>query len=421
MVLKYLIINPRKIGSPYLLFVVLIASLLEGAAHDWHRPHDGSGAPVNSSPFAVPESSGEGPDNEAVVAELAEAFTHFFPEVRVNWDENWLYVESNGMPNHGLMKGITNWQQQVGLPQNYYGTNAWQIPLDPQLSDNPLSTNDNFFRGAIALAVNGVPIFNALNNRGEDAYLIGELDDWGGHAGRADDYHYHAAPLHLIKVVGESSPIAYALDGFPIYGLNEPDGSPAVGLDEFNGHFGPEYHYHSSLTFPYINGGLRGVVTISGGQIEPQPSTKGVRPATTPLKGAEIMDYEFTEESQHSLIYTLNNQSYKMIWSTNEDKGTASFTFINPNGSASQDVYSNWVSPPQIAEPILDIRPDEGGLLRFDFTGEPGIAYPFASSQNLSNWERFGFIQLDHTGLKSFYLRGSKDSGFLRMMGRLDH
>ena len=108
MVLKYLIINPRKIGSPYFLFVVLIASLLEGAAHDWHRPHNGSGAPVNSSPFAVPESSGEGPDNEALVAELAEAFTPFFPQVRVNWDENWLYVESNGMPNHGLMKGIIN-------------------------------------------------------------------------------------------------------------------------------------------------------------------------------------------------------------------------------------------------------------------------------------------------------------------------
>ena len=45
--------------------------------------------------------------------------------------------------------------------------------------------------GAIALAVNGMPIFNALNNRGDDAYLAGELDDWGGHAGRADDYHYH--------------------------------------------------------------------------------------------------------------------------------------------------------------------------------------------------------------------------------------
>ena len=67
--------------------------------------------------------------------------------------------------------------------------------------------------------MNGVPIFNAPNNRGEDAFLIGELDDWGGHAGRADDYHYHAAPLHLQEIVGDAAPIAYALDGYPIYGL----------------------------------------------------------------------------------------------------------------------------------------------------------------------------------------------------------
>ena len=43
------------------------------------------------------------------------------------------------MPDHGMMAGITNWQQQIGIPQNYYGDNAWQIPLSPQLSDNPVS------------------------------------------------------------------------------------------------------------------------------------------------------------------------------------------------------------------------------------------------------------------------------------------
>ena len=54
----------------------------------------------------------------------------------------------------------------------------------------------------------------ALNNRGDDALLAGELDDWGGHCGRADDYHYHIAPTHLQTVVGKKVPIAYALDGF---------------------------------------------------------------------------------------------------------------------------------------------------------------------------------------------------------------
>jgi hypothetical protein len=99
-----------------------------------------------------------------------------------------------------------------------------------------VTTKDRFLRGAIALAVNGIPIFNPLNNRGEDAFASGELDDFGGHCGRADDYHYHVAPVHLEKVVGKGNPIAYALDGFPISGYTEPDGAPVKGLDWMGGH-----------------------------------------------------------------------------------------------------------------------------------------------------------------------------------------
>lgn len=38
---------------------------------------------------------------------------------------------------------------------------------------------------------------------GDDACLFGELDEFGGHCGRADDYHYHLAPVHLEKQVGK--------------------------------------------------------------------------------------------------------------------------------------------------------------------------------------------------------------------------
>lgn len=44
----------------------------------------------------------------------------------------------------------------------------------------------------------------------------------GGHCGRADDYHYHIAPVQLEKQVGKGMPIAYALDGYPIYCYTEP-------------------------------------------------------------------------------------------------------------------------------------------------------------------------------------------------------
>ena len=87
-----------------------------------------------------------------------------------------------------MMNGITATNQQVPIPQNYLGANAWRIPLKPVPAKEPMSAKTHFMRGAIALAANGIPIFNALNNRGDDAKAFGELDNFGGHCGKADDY-----------------------------------------------------------------------------------------------------------------------------------------------------------------------------------------------------------------------------------------
>lgn len=155
----------------------------------------------------------------------AASFAMFSPKVTTRWDENSLFIESNGLPAHNMMVGITAWQQQVPLPQKYSSDNAWRIPLHPVPAKEPQMVKGRFLRGAIAIAANGIPIFNPQNNRGEVSNEIGELDQWGGHCGRADDYHYHLAPLHLQKVLGKDKPVAYALDGYPIYGLTEPNGS----------------------------------------------------------------------------------------------------------------------------------------------------------------------------------------------------
>lgn len=266
-----------------------------------YRPGD---MPSPLNPTATPALT------PAVISQaLSElGFEAFADKVIVHQDDNYLYIESNGMPNHNMMVGITSWQQQVPLPQPYTGNNAWQIPLHPVIAENPISAKTSLYRGAIAIAVNGVPIFNALNNRGDDAYLYGELDQWGGHSGRADDYHYHIAPLHLSEIVGVDKPIAYALDGFPIYGLTEVDGSAVIGLDEFNGHYNADgtYHYHGTTTYPYINGGMRGVVTVQGDQIEPQPHTTPIREALQPLRGATITNFTELDATHYSLEYQLN-------------------------------------------------------------------------------------------------------------------
>ncbi|MHC4264295.1 MAG: sulfatase-like hydrolase/transferase, partial [Planctomycetota bacterium] len=152
-----------------------------------------------------------------------------FDDLDVTWDDDYVYVGSDGLPDHPMMVGIRTWNQQVPLPQPFRGDNVFRIPRKPKLLDEPRET---VLIGPIAIAVNGIPIFDPTTQGGRhDAHENGELDEFGGHAGRADDYHYHVAPFHLAEVVGEGSPIAFGLDGFPIYGKREPDGSAMEPLD----------------------------------------------------------------------------------------------------------------------------------------------------------------------------------------------
>lgn len=266
---------------------------------------------------------------------------HFekFDGVTTRWDEGTLYVESNGLPNHNMMIGIKNWQQQVPLPQPFTGSNAWKIPLQPRLARTPIRAKETSFRGAIAVAVNGVPIFSALNNRGVDAYLAGELDQWGGHCGRGDDYHYHIAPLHLEKTVGKGNPIAFALDGFPIFGLTEADGSPVGKLDELNGQFDSNgnYHYHATMKYPYINGGIRGVVDFRNGEITSQPRDSPIRPGQPPLRGAVITDFQ-TDNASSLLTYRIQGRSATIAYAPKGDNAWK-FTYTEPNGQSRTETY----------------------------------------------------------------------------------
>jgi len=171
-----------------------------------------------------------------------------FSGVSINSDDDYFYINSYSWPEHGMGVGINSWQEQVVIPQNYTGDNSWKIPLNPVIADNPVDTSVNLFRGAIAIAVNGIPIFNAVNNRGVNAYEAGELDNWGGHFGKGDDYHYHMISLHLEENVGTEQPLAYGLDGFPVYGLTNEILDKAFGRYDENGN----YRYHASSNSPYI-------------------------------------------------------------------------------------------------------------------------------------------------------------------------
>jgi hypothetical protein len=243
------------------------------------------------------------------------------------------------MPDHPMMIGITAWQQQVPLPQSYTGNNGWRIPLNPVPAKDPMSAKDHFFRGAIALAVNGVPIFNPIKNDGRtDTLKAGELDRWGGHCGRADDYHYHIAPVHLEKIVGIGKPVAVALDGYPIYGYNDPNGKPPTKLDWLNGHKGPDgkYHYHATKTYPYLNGGFYGEVVERNGQVDPQPRAQGVRPSLPGLRGAKIVGYENPKAGSYAVRYEVYGEQRSVQYDV-ADNGSATFRFVSARGTQTEN------------------------------------------------------------------------------------
>ncbi len=279
-----------------------------------------------------------------------EAFKPFIPSVATSWDNTYFYVESKGIPNHTMMVGISSngWQQQVPIPQCYIGTNHWSIPLNPVIASTPtLIDNVHFTRGGIGIAANGVPIFNYHTNTGVDSYTDGQLDNFGGHCGRGDDYHYHIAPLHLYTS-GQTTtnlPCAYSFDGFPVYGSVEPDGSPMVALDTNHGHYGSNgvYHYHGTMTAPYMIGSFVGVVTEDATyQLIPQASVKPVRTENwTPLKGALITSCtENNTKNGYNLSYSLNGVS---VYGTNFSWNGTTYTFdyVTPTATTSKMYKGN--------------------------------------------------------------------------------
>ncbi|MEO6742360.1 MAG: YHYH protein, partial [Chthoniobacteraceae bacterium] len=275
---------------------------------------------------------------------MAASFGAFKPRVRFFWDSTTFYEESDNMPDNAqmpnLMVGITSWQQQVPLPAAYFASvtnpegnagslgfgqpNYWRLPLTPTVATSPIliftsgSTTNSFQRGAIALASNGIAIFNPANNTGRVSYEIGELDKYGGHCGLADDYHYHIIPTHLSSrfggPLGDDKPLAWGLDGYPIYGFLEPNGTTRQALDSHGGHDngnGWGYHYHAMGTTtadathpygtpqsPYTMTTFHGTVVNFGGQVDGQPEVGSLRASGTggytaqPVAGASITAFK---------------------------------------------------------------------------------------------------------------------------------
>jgi phosphatidylethanolamine-binding protein (PEBP) family uncharacterized protein len=216
----------------------------------------------------------------------------------VGCDASYAYVSSNGLATHAMMNGITASNLQVPLAQNFFGGNGWKIPLSPAFAATTTAAVD----GPIGVAINGVPIFNPCKQGGcqnGDTKVLGELDVCNGHAGRADDYHYHAAPTCLMAgkpaSYWDTHPLGWALDGYAIYGYNNADGSVATRDATCGGNTsavsnGPAgYSYHVTDASPYVLSCFKGT---------PSPDLAGQGAKYFPLRKPPVTPFPVNNMTQ---------------------------------------------------------------------------------------------------------------------------
>jgi phosphatidylethanolamine-binding protein (PEBP) family uncharacterized protein len=282
---------------------------------------------------------------------------------QANCDADYAYISSNGLATHAMMNGITATNLQVPTAQAFLGTNAWRIPLTPVPASSPVSATD----GPIGVAINGVPIFNPCKQGGcqnGDTKALGELDQCNGHAGRADDYHYHAAPVCLMAgkptSYWDTRPLGWALDGYGIFGYNGPDGRTAARDGNCGGNTGSVsnapagYSYHVTDTSPYVLSCFYG---------QPSPDLAGQAAKYSPIRTPPVTPFSV---SAMSLSSDANTGQQVLQW-------TSANSFTTSDGSS----YNNPAGTYQIRyvalsgaalESALSSRAGKTACWRFEFT-----------------------------------------------------
>ena len=217
-------------------------------------------------------------------ATVPDVYKKIYGASSITSDGTYITIKTSGAPDHksvyypttnilyeafsGTTFGGNTFSKNPNLivTQNY----TFKIPANPQVS----STHSATPLGPIGVSLNGVAFFNQY--AGPNQPLTNEVvsfDKYWGHPSPTSEYHYHVEPLYLTTVKATKSALmGFLLDGFPVYGPEETNGSAPAGLDVYHGHTHVTvdypagiYHYHISTAAPYINGngfyGTPGTVT----------------------------------------------------------------------------------------------------------------------------------------------------------------
>ena len=139
------------------------------------------------------------------------------------------------------------------------------IPARPQRS----ATSQCLPMGMIGFSVTGVAFYNALDDAGRDAAAHEIQDLCDGHPQGRGQYHYHSASPCL-EGTRSNVLVGWALDGYPIMGMIDSDGSQLRNADLDDCHGRPEtlvidgrpydYAYRLTAEYPYVMGCFTGQV-----------------------------------------------------------------------------------------------------------------------------------------------------------------
>lgn len=146
-------------------------------------------------------------------------------------------------------------------PQNI----ALTLPANPIIAAEPSCVP----MGMIGVALNGVAIFNALDDGARDAVAHEVQDLCNGHPQMRGEYHYHGPSPCLPGETADEQLIGYALDGFGIYSIYDANGNELTDADldachgrvskvMWNGKRVAIYHYVLTREYPYTIGCFRG-------------------------------------------------------------------------------------------------------------------------------------------------------------------
>lgn len=278
-------------------------------------------------------------DDHCTAVQQSVTDAGFEDSVSVTCQNGHALIASDTYPDHTLMTGITGTNEQVPVPADY----AAPIILSPTLGTTPLTRD-----AALGVAVNGVPIYDytaggemsqddlAHHQARHDTWQTGQLDVCGGHAGRGDDYHYHVKPTCMIDQMDnrDDNPIiGWAFDGFPIYGDDNPDGSPIQlgDLDICNGQtddtFG--YRYHTSSEAPYIVQCLMGEVPNFNRLPRVRPLTAasggGASAGRPPKGGVQDLVFQQFENGGGRMSYSYQGSDYFISYTPSGTSGCYDF------------------------------------------------------------------------------------------------